>query len=76
MKVRIHFKTPDAVFNAIRDMSYDEDERATFTWDIISDENAAKHIKERLAQWIRYGELVTLVYDSKYDTLVVEKLNE
>jgi len=49
MKIRINFKTPDAVDYALEDIE-DEDER--------------ENLKEFIAKWVEYGETVCIEFDS------------
>jgi len=58
MKLRITFKTPDAVENM---ELYDGD----------FDEKVYKKASEELKNWISYGELVTLEYDTDTKSIIV-----
>jgi len=55
MKIRISFKTPDAVDYAIEHL----------------DENVRNEIKEDLATWIKYGESIKIEFDTDEKTATV-----
>jgi hypothetical protein len=59
MKIQITFKTPDAVFFALEDLSEEEQEYA----------------KQLLEKWVKYEEVVTVELDTDAKTLNVVPLN-
>ncbi len=61
MKVEVMFKTPDAVDYAIEEIV--EDHGGT-----IGDA-----VKESLSKWIRYGEVITIEFDTKAGTAIVKE---
>jgi hypothetical protein len=61
MKIVIGFKTPDAVDDALKDVS-EEGHLAEEDFD---------EIKKKLSKWIKWGEFVRLVYDTETDTISV-----
>ena len=56
MKITLNFKTPDVIDYALED---------------IEDKFLVEKIKKSLSKWIKYGECVTLEYDSDDDTIKV-----
>lgn len=55
MKIRVSFKTPDAVDYAIEDLP----------------EEYRDSIKDQLSKWIQYGEYVTIEFDLDKETATV-----
>lgn len=76
MKVSVCFKTPDAVDCAIEDaLEYNEELEA-----IADDEERAERrdemeseLREFLEQWIQYGELVVIAFDTEKNTAEVKR---
>lgn len=66
MKVRLVFKTPDVVENAVNEAISDG---TTFSEEEI--ENFPDEFKELAKKWIQYGECVTLEIDTEKKTCVV-----
>lgn len=58
MKIKIMMKSPDVLDYALENLDDEESET----------------IKDNLKKWFRYGEVVTLVYDTEQDTLTVKEL--
>ena len=69
MKIEIKFKTPDAVYYAIEDL-IDSTESACEDTGFVE---YVENIKKDLDQWILYGELVTLVFDTETKELTVKR---
>lgn len=76
MKVEITFKDPDVVYEAVRDAvtrevnaieSLDEDEKE----DLI--ETRVEKVNDKLDKWIKYGEYVTIEFDTDADTATVKR---
>lgn len=74
MKLRIFFKTPDAVRDAIEDnltdclpegMDPDSDE----AWELRS--KTKESLEALTGKYIRYGECVTLEFDTETETVTV-----
>jgi len=57
MKIKVTFKTPDVIDDAVRDIE-DEDERA--------------EVADYLKRWIEYGEYITIEFDTIHDTAEVQ----
>lgn len=58
MKLYLNFKTPDIVERALED---------------IEDEDIRLQVEENLKRHIKWGEYVTLVYDTETDILKVDE---
>lgn len=58
MKIKLHFKTSDAVYYALKDADFENDDQREV-------------VAEALAHWVKYGECVTLVYDTNDETIEV-----
>ena len=79
MKVSITFKTPDAVSQAVDGLV--EDKRAKLVDEGKWDENEAEYLAECLGEefskkfekWIRYGEYVTIDFDTEAGTATVQE---
>jgi hypothetical protein len=61
--ISITFKTPDCIWNAVREM----------TPEGISAEDLAAIIQEDLEPWISYGEILTVRFNLKEKTATVAK---
>jgi hypothetical protein len=57
MKFRAMFKTPDSIFYAIKDATEDDEKRA--------------ELDEFTEKWIKYGECVTIEFDTDAKTCTV-----
>jgi hypothetical protein len=78
MKIRVTFKTPDALEDALAEacpnkkLNYETDE-----WEPLSedeeDERAVRveEVKKFLQHYIKYGECVTLEFDTETETVTV-----
>ena len=74
MKIKITFKDPDGVYDAITDAVKDqlrniegitEDERETM------EESRREGMNELLSKWIEYSEYITIEFDTEAGTAVV-----
>ena len=65
MKIRVSFKTPDAVEYAIKD-SLDEDEVSTEDLDEKKEE-----LMDVISTWVKYGESITVEFDTENFTATV-----
>ena len=65
MKIRITFKTPDAVDDAINDLELDEnlDEEAKL--------EVLDSVTEFINKFVKYGELITVEFDTEDKTATV-----
>jgi hypothetical protein len=70
MKFQVVFKTPDAVEEAVRD----EAEYMMMSEDFVSEETEEamrdyiENAQEFASQWVQYGEVVTIEFDTKART--------
>lgn len=70
MKFSITFKTPDVIDSISKyDVEYYRKENPHFE----TDEEAVEDIRDFLSKWLRYGELVTIDFDTVAQTSVVKK---
>jgi hypothetical protein len=67
MKLRVTFKCPDAVDCAIKD--------AVDALDLTSDDamDVSEDIRGKVTPWIKYGEYVTIEFDTDANTATVVK---
>lgn len=75
MKFQITFKTPDAVENAIEEIvpkvelgDFDDEEASEADY---CRQKTVDDLKEFVARWVRYGECVTIEFDTDNCTAVV-----
>lgn len=64
MKLYLTFKTPDIIFETIREI---RSENENLSEEELSD------IEDSLSKWIRYGECVTICFDTETTTAVVKE---
>jgi hypothetical protein len=70
MKIRVSFKTPDVVENAIYgDLIQTFDEHNEETLHILKER--AQEILNQLTKWVRYGESITIEFDTEAGTATV-----
>lgn len=75
MKIRIQFKTPDALEDAIKRTCEDEIGGSSNDEDLDDQYNALVEKTMKLAsRWFRYNELLTVVIDTEKETCIVEKV--
>lgn len=76
MKIQITFKDPDVVYEAVRDAvtkevnaieSLDADEKESLI------ETRTEKVNDKLDKWIKYGEYVTIEFDTEADTATVQR---
>ena len=72
MKFNVTFKTPDAVYETVKDISEQE---ACEVVDI--DENCDKQseirteLEDFASKWVKFGEIVTIEFDTEKGTAIV-----
>ena len=59
MKIKITFKNPDAISEALRD---------------IEDENQQEQLRDEIGAYVKYGEYVTLEFDTVTKEMTVKKV--
>jgi hypothetical protein len=64
MKIRIGFKTPDAVHYAAEEAVNE----ASAVLDKYEAKEKIEDIKDQLSKWVRYGESVTIEFDLETNT--------
>jgi hypothetical protein len=69
MKFRVVFKTPDALHDAVKDALGDEDEDDDE--DESEDGPTAKSLISFAERWVRWGEYVTVEFDTVAGTATV-----
>jgi hypothetical protein len=74
-KITITFKTPDALEYAVSELTAEELGIVEKNAELIEEDfnNKREEIKKALEKWVSCGEYVTLVYDTKTDTIAVLK---
>lgn len=73
MKIRISFKSPDAVDYAVQDAFEYVEEKDPDTDEPIKNGFTPDDVKEQLGKWIQYGENITIEFDLAAQTASVVK---
>jgi hypothetical protein len=74
MIIHVTFKTPDAVADAVRDCVAREVSELGLNDDEAEDitDSRSDRIEAQLKKWVRYGEYVTVAFNTETGTATVE----
>lgn len=81
MKIEITFKSPDGVDNAVEEAAMaqlgqpnlDDPDTGDDDRDLLNETKSG--IMSELCQWLRFGEMVTIVFDTEAKTATVKDQN-
>lgn len=77
MKIIMHLKDPDGVYESIREEAESQVSQMTGLRQNEKEsiiENRHEEISERLQKWIQYGEYITIEFDTEENTATVIRL--
>lgn len=75
MKIKITFKTPDAVYCVLEDeLATNYEDRAPSEADEEKVDGMRAEYLETINKFVKYGEQVTIEFDTKKDTATVMKV--
>lgn len=80
MKIQLSFKTPDVIYNSVSDLNYemyngipdDVDEAEKYDMETEIEEKI-EQIKKDLSVFVKYGECITVEFDTETKTMEVLK---
>lgn len=77
MKIRLHFKTPDVVYNALAELydnrqeADDEDGVEVDVHYSVDEDEDADSLKALIERYVKYGECLTVEFDSETGSVYV-----